>query len=70
MTSHAPVRPEPTTEERSPNVYGRRGKLPPVPDRKEYRCSCGKFVVSGYMPPGSRLEGWCERCKESVVFET
>lgn len=51
-------------------IYGRRGKLPPSPDDREYRCSCGKFQIRGYMPPGSRVEGWCERCKESVVFET
>lgn len=51
-------------------VFGRRGKLPILPERKEYRCSCGKFIISGYMPPGSSFEGWCNRCRESVVFET
>lgn len=51
-------------------VYGRRGRLPAIDGEREYRCSCGKFQIRGYMPPGSKVEGWCPRCHESVVFET
>lgn len=70
MTSLAPDRPQPSRPVRVPPVYGRRGKLPPVEGEREYRCSCGKFQIRGYMPPGSRVEGWCDRCRQSVVFET
>jgi hypothetical protein len=51
-------------------VYGRRGKLPPSPDDQEYRCSCGKFQFRGVPAPGSRMESWCDRCRQSVIFET